>query len=340
MFHYITDVESANYFISQLKGRAIGFDAEWKPNWVKGAPENRVSLVQLADESAVLLIHVSAMGWQVPLALKTMLEDETISKSGVGIRGDADKIRRDHGVVMAGCIDLSQLALSLDQDRWTQHQGMNLSLAKLTETYVKHFLEKPRKLQRGNWERPLSMEMQEYAANDAASGLSIYLALEELRMSLPGPPSLSEVIEKAKRPTPSGPMSKLKYREKAPSIDSGVDSSSESTAVLTATITDATVHDSDSPRAPSPSDTPKTQLHPLPSNDEQPLASVAAALTLLDRLEKAGSPTPSAGSKRFSRRRRAKTFEGGDSHGLNASPLSSTTVTRNQPRRPNKRTKA
>ena len=75
--------------------------------------------------------------------------------------GDADKIRRDHGIVMAGCVDLSRLALSLDQDRWTRHQGMNISLAKLTEAYVQHFLEKPKKLQRGNWERPLSMEMQE-----------------------------------------------------------------------------------------------------------------------------------------------------------------------------------
>ena len=160
-------------------------------------------------------------------------------------------------------------------------------------------------------------------------------------MSLPGPPSMSEVIGKAKRPTPSGPMSKLKYREKAPSIDSGVDSSSESTTVLTATTTDATVHDSDSPKAPSPSDTPKTQPQPLPSKDEQPLVTVAAALTLLDRLEEAGSPTPSTGSKRFRRRKRAKTFEGGDSHVPNASPLSSSTIAaRNQPRRPNKRTKA
>lgn len=30
---------------------------------MQGAPENRVSLVQLADESAVLLIHISAMNW-------------------------------------------------------------------------------------------------------------------------------------------------------------------------------------------------------------------------------------------------------------------------------------
>jgi len=160
-------------------------------------------------------------------------------------------------------------------------------------------------------------------------------------MSLPGPPSLSEVIEKAKRPTPSGPTSKLKYREKVPSIDSGVDSSSESTAVFTPTMTDTTVHDSDSPKAPFPSDTPKTQPQPFPSKDEQPLVTVAAALTLLDRLERVGPPTPSTGSKRFPRRKRVKTFEGGDSHVSNASPLSSsTTVARNQPRRRNKRTKA
>ena len=49
----------------------------------------------------------------------------------------------------------------MDGGRWAQHRGKTVSLAKLTEAYVQRSLEKPKKIQRGNWERHLSMDMQE-----------------------------------------------------------------------------------------------------------------------------------------------------------------------------------
>lgn len=182
------------------------------------------------------------------------------------------------------------------------------------------------------------------AANDAASGLSIYLALEHLRMTLLGPPSSGVVIAEAKQPRDGGQAfakakAKLEYRETMPSIDSGVDSSSESTAVLTSVTsvsTNTTVHERDSPRASSVG---KTQPRELLSKDEQPLAIVTGALTLLDRFEKAGSPSPGTGGNRARRLKRAKTLENG--HVPNVSPLSlSTPAAQGRSRRPNKRTKA
>lgn len=162
-------------------------------------------------------------------------------------------------------------------------------------------------------------------------------------MTLPGPSS-SEAMEKAKKANTGQATltAKLKYREKISSIDSGVDSSSESTAALTSVTTvsnNATLHDDEAPRAPSVVGTPKAQLQELPSKDIQPLTTVASALTLLDRLEEAGSPSPGTRRKHPPRRKRAKTFEGNQMP--NVSTLSSsTTAAQDRSRRPNKKMKA
>lgn len=57
---YITDNYQADLEVVKLRG-PLGFDLEWKPNFVKGRPENPVALVQLSDENTILLIQISAM---------------------------------------------------------------------------------------------------------------------------------------------------------------------------------------------------------------------------------------------------------------------------------------
>ena len=47
---YIRDPDEADIELSTLRHGPVGFDLEWKPNFVKGHPENRVALVQLANE--------------------------------------------------------------------------------------------------------------------------------------------------------------------------------------------------------------------------------------------------------------------------------------------------
>ncbi len=58
---YIQTEVAADAAISQLKSKVLGFDLEWRPNFIKGYPENPVALVQLASEDTILLIHVSFM---------------------------------------------------------------------------------------------------------------------------------------------------------------------------------------------------------------------------------------------------------------------------------------
>ena len=48
-----------------LHGSFLGLDIEWRPNWIKGAPERRAALIQLASRHEVLLFHVHRVGESV-----------------------------------------------------------------------------------------------------------------------------------------------------------------------------------------------------------------------------------------------------------------------------------
>ncbi|KAG8841070.1 hypothetical protein FRC20_005257, partial [Serendipita sp. 405] len=93
----------------------VGFDLEWKP--MRSPKEyNRVSLVQIATETEVLLVQLSGGGrvHDFPPALKTLLESPSIMKVGAGIDGDVDKLQRDWCVQVQNYLDLADMARSLD----------------------------------------------------------------------------------------------------------------------------------------------------------------------------------------------------------------------------------
>jgi hypothetical protein len=59
---YIKTPAHAKLVLDSLpQSRSFGFDLEWRPTYTKGAPENPVALVQLANEHSVLLFQVSSM---------------------------------------------------------------------------------------------------------------------------------------------------------------------------------------------------------------------------------------------------------------------------------------
>jgi hypothetical protein len=69
---YIHNHDEANAELSKLGAgpQALGFDMEWKPNYVKGASENPVALVQLANGDTTFLLQISAMrGISAPLEI-------------------------------------------------------------------------------------------------------------------------------------------------------------------------------------------------------------------------------------------------------------------------------
>lgn len=60
----LTD-QTVEKFREKLSG-PLGFDIEYRPNFVKGRPLNKTALVQLASSSVILLVQVSAMSSQYP----------------------------------------------------------------------------------------------------------------------------------------------------------------------------------------------------------------------------------------------------------------------------------
>ncbi|OSD05859.1 ribonuclease H-like protein [Trametes coccinea BRFM310] len=179
---YIQNAAAADQAISQLNSKILGFDLEWKPNFVKGRAENPVALVQLASEHLILLIHVSYMP-AFPEKLRELLADETILKAGVGIQKDCKKLYHDHGVDTRNCVDLSLLARTVDNARWKGKYSSPIGLARLCETYEELTLQKGR-VQTSNWEQALDLRQQEYAANDCHVGLTLYTRLAAMAAAM------------------------------------------------------------------------------------------------------------------------------------------------------------
>lgn len=127
----------------------LGFDLEWRPNFLKGSPENRTALIQLANEKAIVLFQVGALpkGSALPSSLQDILCSADIVKVGVGIKADAAKLRRDFSIDVQGMRDLSHLG---DQPKDIG------SLGNWTAVHLKRTLAKPRKVVLSNWEQTLT----------------------------------------------------------------------------------------------------------------------------------------------------------------------------------------
>ncbi|CDO72744.1 hypothetical protein BN946_scf184990.g27 [Trametes cinnabarina] len=186
---YIQNVDAANQAISQLHSKILGFDTEWKPNFIKGRAENPVALVQLASEHLILLIHVSYMP-TFPEKLRELLADETVLKAGVGIQKDCKKLYHDYDVDTRNCVDLALLARTVDNARWKGKYSNPIGLARLCETYEELTLQKGR-VQTSNWELPLDLRQQQYAANDCHVGLTLYTRLAAMAAAMTPVPERS-----------------------------------------------------------------------------------------------------------------------------------------------------
>ncbi|KAG9076383.1 hypothetical protein FS749_011840, partial [Ceratobasidium sp. UAMH 11750] len=91
----------------------VGFDMEWTVPVTKG--KTRTGLVQISDETSILLIQISSMKY-IPSKLKALITSPTILKVGVNIGNDMRRLCQEFGVECAGrgIVDLSFLAKVAD----------------------------------------------------------------------------------------------------------------------------------------------------------------------------------------------------------------------------------
>ncbi|KAI1415240.1 ribonuclease H-like protein [Hypoxylon sp. FL1857] len=225
------------YFMNE---KVLGFDLEWSPEAMKwqGAKKN-VSLIQLASPSRIGLFHVAIFPEKVGLvgpSFKAIMEDSSITKVGVAIKGDATRLRNYLGVDSKGLLELSHLYKLVKYCAKGQHSEINkrlVPLATQVEQYLHLPLFKGSDVRSSDWTKPLNMDQVVYSASDAYAGLQLYATLEHHRKQLdPCPPTPHH----AERNLPIRVTDKI---ELATNEDPVVDATEETDLEATTTTTTA-----------------------------------------------------------------------------------------------------
>ncbi|KAL1772870.1 Werner syndrome ATP-dependent helicase isoform X1 [Sigmodon hispidus] len=155
-------------------GAVIGFDLEWPPIFKQGK-ESRVAVIQLCvSENKCYLFHISSMS-VFPQGLKMLLENKSIKKAGVGIKGDQWKLLRDFDIKLESFVELTDIA----------NEKLKCAETWSLNGLVKHILGKQllkdKSIRCSNWSHfPLTDDQKLYAATDAYAGLIIYQKLANL----------------------------------------------------------------------------------------------------------------------------------------------------------------
>ena len=148
-----------------FKSEVLGFDTETKPSFKKGR-NNKVSLIQLADENLACLFRINKIG--IPDKLADILSDPGIIKSGVAIHDDIRILSGIRKFSPAGFIDLQT---------FVKNYGIESSgLKKLTAIVLGFRISKRQQVT--DWETINLTEAQQiYAATDAWVCHQIYNTL-------------------------------------------------------------------------------------------------------------------------------------------------------------------
>jgi hypothetical protein len=196
--HYCTTYEQtesqAKHF---LDTPVVGFDLEWEfgASPAKRSAKDCVSLVQIASEDRIGLFQLALFKGEtpeelIPPSLRTILESRDITKVGVNVVGDANRVEKCFGIKMQGCFELSHLHKVVKYSASSPDQ-VNRRLTKLADQVHEHLLLPLKKddVRTSAWSKKLRFDQTEYAASDAYSGFQLYHALEAKRKKMaPMPP--------------------------------------------------------------------------------------------------------------------------------------------------------
>ncbi|KAI2465671.1 ribonuclease H-like protein [Annulohypoxylon bovei var. microspora] len=179
--------------------KVLGFDLEWAADSMKWQGFRRnVSLIQIASPSRIGLFHVALFaeknkGDIVGPTFKAIMEDPSVTKVGVAIKGDATRLRNFLSVDSKGLLELSHLYKLVTYCVTGQYSEINkrlVPLATQVEQYLHLPLYKGQDVRSSDWTKPLNMDQVVYSSSDAYAGLQLYATLEHHRQQLdPCPPT-------------------------------------------------------------------------------------------------------------------------------------------------------
>ncbi|KAG9459562.1 hypothetical protein H6P81_004070 [Aristolochia fimbriata] len=158
--------------ISYIEGcKVVGLDCEWKPNFVKGAKPNKVSIMQIASGKRVYILDLIKLCADEPdvldNCLKRVFGSSSILKLGYNFQSDLQQLSQSYSGL--GCFKYYEMLLDIQKLFKDQRGG----LSGLAKNILGAGLNKTRR--NSNWEqRPLSPNQIEYAALDAAVLVHIF----------------------------------------------------------------------------------------------------------------------------------------------------------------------
>jgi hypothetical protein len=173
----------------------LGFDVEWRPNYVKGAVPNRVALLQLAEPGGQVVLTRLVRAKTLHPAIVDLLTHARVVLVGVGVKEDLKKLTRDFAGCFADALrrrkqkhshappalrfaDLGDVARERGPGPGPGPEGF--SLKKLAAFHGVSLSHKTKALTMTNWEKPVLFPAEiRYAAQDADSGLKIARAMFE-----------------------------------------------------------------------------------------------------------------------------------------------------------------
>lgn len=195
--HYCRSLETTqrvlqNYF---KDSKVIGFDIEWKPSMKAGTgtTKQHCSLVQIANEERIALFHLALYPTDdlVAPAFKKIMEDSTVSKVGVAIKGDCTRLKKYLGIESQGLFELSHLHKLVHHSKAKDFLKINkvpVSLAKQVQYHLHLPLFKG-SVRFSDWSKALDIEQITYAAADSYAAVQLYATMELKRLALrPTPP--------------------------------------------------------------------------------------------------------------------------------------------------------
>lgn len=211
--HYCKSSHTAERALQYFVGeKLLGLDLEWFPqaNRNSGVRKN-VSLVQIASQSRVVLLHLAlypAKDEFVTPTLRKLLEDPEITKSGVWINGDCTRLRKFLDIDVRGKFELSHLFKQVKYSASREPKMINkrlVSLATQVQDIMGLPMRKDQNVRASDWSQPLNMEQIGYSASDAYAGVQLFAMLNHQREKLDPCPALPFHAELGKPiPVPRG----------------------------------------------------------------------------------------------------------------------------------------
>ena len=170
---HIQLVDTAARAIEALKAlqneKALGFDTESKPTFVKNEASFGPHIVQLSSLQRAWIFQLEDA--ECRRAVGMLLESPHIIKAGFGLGDDKKRITYKLGVDLQGVLDLNAV---FREKGYRKDMGVRGAVAVL---FNQRFI-KSKKASTSNWANPQLTEAQlVYAANDAYAAMRVYAKL-------------------------------------------------------------------------------------------------------------------------------------------------------------------